>query len=112
MFCWNERWNPLMSATLPIPVPTPMTIPSSASIERMRFAVSARRAMSNVSESRKRVFTRSLVAQRFDGIEARGAGRGVGAEEHAHGGAHDDAEQPQHRAHAVRGQRPARDVER
>src|ERR1043166_1171390 len=107
MFCWNERWKPLMSATMPITVPTPMTIPSSASIERMRFAVSARRAMSNVSESRKRVFMGSLVTQRFDGIEARGAGRRVGAEEHAHGGAHDDPEQ--HRGEAQRrGQRTHR----
>src|SRR5260221_13978684 len=98
MFCWNERWKPLMSATMPITVPTPMTMPSRASIERMRFAVSARRAMPNVSVSRNRKFMASLVAQRFDGIEARRAGGRVRAEEHAHGGAHDHAEQ--HRGHA------------
>ena len=43
MLCWNERWKPLISATMPITVPTPMTIPSSASTERRRLATSAPR---------------------------------------------------------------------
>src|SRR5215471_11424997 len=102
MFCSNERWNPLMSDTMPITVPTPMTMPSSASIERMRFAVSARRAIVSVSSMRKPRFTGALsfVAQRLDRIEA-GRTRGrVGAEEDADAGAHDHAEQ--HRAQAQR----------
>src|SRR5262245_47159000 len=94
MFCLNERWKPLMSDTMPITVPTPMTMPSSASMERMRFAASARRAIVSVSNTRKLRFIAdpSLVAQRLDRVEA-GRSRGrVGAEEHAHAGAHDHAE--------------------
>src|SRR6185369_16834698 len=101
MFCWNERWKPLMSDTMPITVPTPMTMPSSASIERMRFAASARRAIVNVSRTRKPRLIASLVAQRRDRIEARRARGGIGAEEHADARAHDHAEN--HGAHAERG---------
>jgi hypothetical protein len=54
MLCWNERWKPLISDTMPITVPTPITIPSRARNERRRFATRARRAMSNVSPSRNR----------------------------------------------------------
>jgi hypothetical protein len=54
MLFWNERWNPLMSATMPMSVATPITIPSSASAERRRLATSAREAMPRVSRSRKR----------------------------------------------------------
>src|SRR5690348_2905583 len=100
MFCWNERWKPLMSDTMPITVATPMTMPSSASIERMRFAVSARRAIVSVSRTRKPRLTASLVAQRLDRIEA-GRSRGrVRAEEHADRRAHDHAEE--HRPQAQR----------
>src|SRR5215471_16541056 len=103
MFCSNERWNPLMSDTMPITVPTPMTMPSSASIERMRFAVSARRAIVSVSSMRKPRFmglALSFVAQRLDRIEA-GRTRGrVGAEKDTDAGAHDHAKQ--HRAQAQR----------
>src|SRR5215831_16027983 len=109
MFCSNERWKPLMSDTMPITVPTPMTMPSSASIERMRFAVSARRAIVSVSSTRKPRFMGglSLVAQRLDRIEAGRAGGRVGAEEHADGGAHDHAEQDRPQAQR-RGQRAQR----
>src|SRR5438093_8440098 len=100
MFCWNERWKPLMSATMPITVPTPMTMPRSASSDRMRFAASAWRAIVNVSPIRKRRFTASLVAERLDRIEA-GRTRGrVGAEEHADRRAHEHAEQ-----HGAQGER-------
>src|SRR5436190_5644338 len=92
MFCWNERWNPLMSDTMPMTVPTPMTMPSSASTERMRFAASARRAIVNVSRTRNPRVTASLVAQRLDRIEAGRARGRVGAEEHADARAHDHAE--------------------
>src|SRR5262245_32136363 len=92
MFCWNDRWKPLMSATIPITVPTPITMPSSGSMERMRFAASARRAMVNVSAIRKPRLTASLVAQRLDGIEAGRARGRVGAEKHADHRAHDDPE--------------------
>jgi len=54
MLCWNERWKPLMSATMPMTVPTPITIPSRARTERSRFATSARPAIPRVSRSRKR----------------------------------------------------------
>src|SRR5215472_13831911 len=100
MFCWNERWKPLMSDTMPITVATPMTMPSSASIERMRFAVSARRAIVSVSSTRKPRLMASLVAQRLDRIEAGRPGGRVGAEEHADGRAHEHAEQD--RPHAQR----------
>src|SRR6516165_1777692 len=94
MFCWNERWKPLISDTMPITVPTPMTIPSSASIERMRFAASARRAIVSVSRTRKPglMARPSLVAQRLDRVEAGRARGRVGAEEHTDGRAHEHAE--------------------
>src|SRR5688572_10888778 len=92
MFCWNERWKPLMSDTIAITVATPMTMPSSASAERMRFAASARRAIVNVSVTRNPSFMASLVAERLDRVEAGGAGRRVGAEEHPDRGAHEYAQ--------------------
>src|SRR5262245_8430758 len=114
MFCWNERWKPLMSDTMPITVPTPITMPSSASSERMRFAARARRAIVSVSKTRKRrlIAGPSLVAERLDRVEA-GRTRGrVGAEEHADARAHHDAhrdraetERRRQRAHGADEQR-------
>src|SRR5436190_7155447 len=90
MLCSNERWKPLISAIMPITVPTPMTMPSSASIERNRFAARARPAIPKISLARAG-FTRSLVAQRLDGVEARGAEGRVGTEEDADQRGHQDA---------------------
>src|ERR1041385_8346641 len=92
MLCLNERWKPLMRATIPITVPTPITIPSSASKERSRFAISARAAMPRASRSRNR-FTGSLVAQGFDRVEPGRAPGRVGAEEHPDPDGHADAEE-------------------
>src|SRR5258706_8184980 len=96
MLCSKERWNPLISAIIPITVPTPMTIPSSASSERSRFASSDRPAIFRVSD-RNRFPIGLLVAQRFDRVEARGAERGVRAEEDPDQARHADAEE--HRGH-------------
>ena len=51
---WNERWNPLISATMPITVPTPMTMPSRARNDLRRLATSAWRAMPIVSRIRSK----------------------------------------------------------
>src|SRR4026209_2639242 len=89
---WKERWKPLISATMPITVPTPMTIPSRARNERSRFATSAWRAIRKVSRSRSKVIA-SLVAQRLDRIEARRPRGRIRAEEDAHQARHQDPEQ-------------------
>src|SRR5206468_5694696 len=89
VLCSNERWKPLINAIMPITVPTPMTMPSNASIDRSRFAANARPAISRISRTRLGV-TASLVAQRLDRVEAGRAKRGVRAEEHADQRRHHD----------------------
>src|SRR5580765_2235972 len=98
MLCWKERWKPLISETIPITVPTPITMPSSASADRMRFATSARLAMNSVSRIMNR-FIGSLVPQRFDRIELRRAIGRVRPEEHSDQGGHDDAHHQRGQAH-------------
>src|SRR6266478_5079647 len=92
MLCSNERWKPLINDIIPITVPTPMTMPSSASIERRRLAARARPAMPQISANSPAV-TGSLVPQRVDRIEPRGADRRIRSEEHADQGRHQDPRQ-------------------
>src|SRR5262245_56759106 len=92
MLSRNDFWNPLMSDAIAMTVATPMTMPSSASIERSRFAASAWRAIVNVSAISWSGRMGSLVAQRFDRVEARGARGRVRPEEHAHARAHQHAQ--------------------
>jgi hypothetical protein len=66
---WNERWKPLMSDIIAITVATPMTMPSSASSERMRFAVRAWRAMRSVSRNSLHADMEPSVAYRARGVE-------------------------------------------
>src|ERR1051325_8890859 len=98
----NERRKPLMSEPMAITVPTPITIPRSASSDRIRFALSAWRAMRNVSRKRNpsvipRAWTTasalssrpyaagrvSLVAERLHGVEPRGTRGGGEPKKHA-----------------------------
>src|SRR5437667_3620056 len=80
-----------MSDTMPITVPTPITMPSNANKERRRLATNAPPAMRKVSRTRNKFM--SLVPQRFDGIETSGPECRIGAEEHADQRGHGDAEE-------------------
>src|SRR4029077_20478351 len=104
---WNERWKPLISDIIAITVATPMTMPSRASIERMRFAASACRAMRTVSRNSVHAVMApsvaeagrpaeaaavSLLAQRIHRVEPRRAHRRVEPEEYADQRGHEQAE--------------------
>src|SRR6185436_14527032 len=69
---WNERWKPLMSDIIAITVATPMTMPSSASSERIRFAVSAWRAIRSVSRNSLHADMTPSVAYRWPRVERGG----------------------------------------
>src|SRR5689334_17448506 len=88
MLCWKERWKPFTSATMPISVPTPITIPSNASTERRRLAISASPAIRNVSRNNEKSM-RLLVTERFDRIEARRSPGRIRAEEDTDDSGHD-----------------------
>src|SRR5437899_11721312 len=90
MLCWNERWKPFTSATMPISVPAPITIPSNANTERRRLAISASPAIRNVSRNNEKSM-RLLVTARFDRIETRRSTGRVGADEDTNDSGHDQA---------------------
>src|SRR5882757_9925731 len=97
MLCWKERWKPFTSATIPITVPTPMTMPSSARTERNRLATRAWPAMRRDSLASRR-FT-LFVPQRFDRVEARRTPGGIGTEEDPDHRRHQDAGDDRGHAH-------------